>query len=62
MTDPSHTTARSSRSRKAVAADVDASSLRRVAKEIGLTPSGLRGFIDGATPYTTTLWSQASRH
>src|SRR5215216_7771833 len=33
---------------------VDATSLRHAAREIGMSPTGLRGFIDGADPYVKT--------
>jgi hypothetical protein len=33
---------------------VDASSLRRTAREIGMRPTGLRGFLKGAAPYHKT--------
>lgn len=42
------------RLREAAAARVEASSLRQVAREIGMSPTGLRGFLDGAEPYTPT--------
>lgn len=31
------------------------SSLRKVAREIGISPPGLRGFLKGTSPMTTTL-------
>jgi hypothetical protein len=41
--------------REMVAARVLATSLRRVAREIGMSPTGLRKFIDGTEPYAPTL-------
>jgi hypothetical protein len=39
-----------------VAADrVDNTSLRRVAREIGMSPSGLKKFLGGTAPYSSTL-------
>jgi hypothetical protein len=40
--------------RAAAQAHVDASSLRRTAREIGMSPTGLRGFLEGAAPYHKT--------
>ena len=33
---------------------VDATSLRQAARDIGMSPTGLRGFLDGADPYVKT--------
>ena len=33
---------------------VDATSLRQAARDIGMSPTGLRGFLDGAAPYVKT--------
>lgn len=40
--------------RHAAAEAETASSLRAVAREIGMSPTGLRNFIDGQTPYPST--------
>lgn len=40
--------------REAVAGGVAARSLRQVARDVGMSPSGLQKFIDGATPYSAT--------
>ena len=40
--------------RQAARLYVDATSLRNAAREIGMSPTGLRGFIDGADPYLKT--------
>lgn len=42
------------RLREAVEDSVAASSLRGVAREVGMSPSGLQKFRDGATPYSST--------
>ena len=34
---------------------VQAKSLRKAAKEIGLSPTGLQGFLDGSEPYAPTI-------
>jgi hypothetical protein len=41
--------------REVAAARVEATSLRRVAREIGMSPTGLRKFLDGTDPYAPTL-------
>lgn len=41
--------------RRAAAARVDATSLRGAAREIGMSPTGLRKFLDGTTPHAVTL-------
>ena len=41
--------------REVASARVEATSLRRVAREIGMSPTGLRKFLDGTEPYTPTL-------
>lgn len=41
--------------RAAVADRVEKTTLRKVAREIGMTPSGLTKFIGGAVPYRRTL-------
>ena len=41
--------------RDAVRARIQATSLRRTAREVGLSPSGLQGFLDGAHSYGPTL-------
>src|SRR3982750_1610101 len=40
--------------REAARLYVDATSLRHAARDIGMSPTGLRGFIDGADPYIKT--------
>lgn len=40
--------------REAARRHVDATSLRQAAREIGMSPTGLRGFLDGADPYGKT--------
>ena len=40
--------------REAARLYVDATSLRHAARDIGMSPTGLRGFIDGADPYVKT--------
>src|SRR5690606_6008421 len=42
------------RLREAVAERVDAYSLRRVARAVGMSPTGLQKFLDGSTPYAAT--------
>lgn len=41
--------------REVAAARVDNTSLRKVATEIGMSPTGLRKFLDGTTPYAPTV-------
>ena len=41
--------------REIAAARVGATSLRRVAREIGMSPTGLRKFLDGGEPYAPTV-------
>ncbi|HEX8904166.1 MAG TPA: hypothetical protein VF771_04950 [Longimicrobiaceae bacterium] len=41
--------------RQAARLYVDATSLRHAARDIGMSPTGLRGFIDGADPYVKTM-------
>ena len=52
-TDPRSTTIR--HMRETAAARVENTSLRSVAREVGMSPSGLKKFLDGAAPYTPTL-------
>ena len=40
--------------REAARTFVDATSLRQAARDIGMSPTGLRGFLDGAAPYVKT--------
>jgi hypothetical protein len=40
--------------REAAKLFVDATSLRQAARAIGMSPTGLRGFLDGADPYVKT--------
>lgn len=39
--------------REALRARVESSSLRKSAREVGLSPNGLRGILEGADPYPT---------
>lgn len=41
--------------REALQRAVERGSLRAVAKEVGMSPTGLQGFLDGAEPYYKTL-------
>jgi len=43
------------RIRAAVAAEVARSTLRAVARRVGMSPSGLRKFLEGTKPYAPTL-------
>lgn len=43
------------RIREAAAARVLATSLRKVAREVGMSPTGLRKFLDGTDPYSPTV-------
>lgn len=40
--------------RKAVASRVQADSLRAVARDVGMSPSGLQKFLQGSSPYSAT--------
>ncbi len=40
--------------KRAVAGGVSATSLRQVAREVGMSPTGLRKFLSGASPYSAT--------
>ena len=40
--------------REAARTFMDATSLRQAARDIGMSPTGLRGFLDGAAPYVKT--------
>ena len=40
--------------RSAVAQGVSSTSLREVARQVGMSPTGLRNFLDGSEPYSTT--------
>ena len=40
--------------RRAVAGSVSATSLRQVARDVGMSPTGLRKFLLGTTPYSAT--------
>lgn len=51
--DPRSTSIR--RVREVAAARVENTSLRGVAREIGMSPMGLRNFIHGTAPYSPTL-------
>ena len=41
--------------RETAAARVESTSLRGVAREIGMSPTGLKKFLSGTAPYTPTL-------
>ncbi|HEX8831800.1 MAG TPA: hypothetical protein VF705_11570, partial [Longimicrobium sp.] len=41
--------------REAARLATEASSLRAVARAVGMSPMGLRHFLDGRRPYTVTL-------
>ncbi len=41
--------------REAAATRVEHTSLRAVAREIGMSPSGLKSFLNGTAPYSPTL-------
>lgn len=41
--------------REVLTARVNATSLRRVAREVGMSPTGLRKFLDGTDPYSPTV-------
>jgi hypothetical protein len=40
--------------RRALRHEVGAASLRRVSRQVGMSPTGLRKFLDGARPYSAT--------
>lgn len=40
--------------RQAASWSVSAASLRQVAREVGMSPSGLQKFLDGSSPYSAT--------
>ena len=40
--------------KRAVAGGVSATSLRQVARDVGMSPTGLRKFLLGASPYSAT--------
>ena len=40
--------------RQAASRSVSAASLRQVAREVGMSPSGLQKFLSGSSPYSTT--------
>lgn len=40
--------------REALALEVESASLRRAARNVGMSPTGLRKFLDGAGPYAAT--------
>lgn len=52
-TDPRSTTIR--HLREAAAARVENTSLRSVAREIGMSPTGLKKFLQGTAPYSPTV-------
>jgi transcriptional regulator with XRE-family HTH domain len=41
--------------RQAVIEHVDNTSLRKVARQLGMSPAGLKKFMEGGAPYTPTL-------
>ena len=41
--------------REVAAARVENTSLRQVAREIGMSPTGLKKFLDGTAPYSPTI-------
>ena len=43
------------RIREALIHEIERTTLRAVALEVGMTPTGLRGFVDGTVPYGPTL-------
>lgn len=50
------------RIRTALRERIDATSLRRVAREIGMTPSGLQKVLDSSSPYQRTLHKLRAWH
>ena len=40
--------------RRALTGSVSASSLRQVARDVGMSPTGLKNLLDGARPYSAT--------
>ena len=54
MTPPPREAASLDTLREAARLFVDATSLRQAARAIGMSPTGLRGFLDGADPYVKT--------
>lgn len=54
MTTPPREAASVETLREAARLYVDATSLRHAARGIGMSPTGLRGFLDGADPYMKT--------
>jgi hypothetical protein len=54
MTVPQRGAASLATLREAARHFVDATSLRQAARDIGMSPTGLRGFLDGADPYVKT--------
>ncbi len=40
--------------RKAASWSVAGASLRRVARDVGMSPTGLQNFLDGSSPYSAT--------
>ena len=54
MTSPPRDAASLETLREAARHFVDATSLRQAARDIGMSPTGLRGFLDGADPYVKT--------
>lgn len=54
MTPPPRDAASLDTLREAARHFVDSTSLRQAARDIGMSPTGLRGFLDGADPYVKT--------
>lgn len=54
MTSPPREAASLDTLREAARVFVDSTSLRQAARDIGMSPTGLRGFLDGAEPYVKT--------
>lgn len=52
---PRPTTRLLQRIRAAATAATERSSLREAARDVGMSPTGLRNFLDGATPYARTF-------
>jgi hypothetical protein len=53
--DPQHRDATVRHLRDAAAARVESTSLRSVAREIGMSPTGLKKFLMGTAPYSPTV-------
>jgi hypothetical protein len=53
--DPAAFARRIEQLRDAVGEYLETTSLREAAREIGMSPTGLANFVNGATPYTHTI-------